>query len=264
MTNKFDGNLWKWLLTNVMGKLAPSTEEATEGQVLTVGDEGAMEWANPSTGRDVPDASGATDGDVLTVDGEGGYGWEALPTVREVPSAAAASDGDVLTADGSGGFAWETPGGGSAAYSPTGWYKYTMTTTQQNGQGYGFPVKTSAMAGVTADPIAVENAGAGGGQNGYLEILWFHKESGKTFTYIPTVLNTDAMIIGSGSSKNVYAIDNDTGELVKIGSVTASNSTLYVIFYPADYTKGGGDVILCHYVNKYSETVAAGVLNAVS
>lgn len=84
MTNKFDGNLWKWLLANVMGKLAPSTEEATEGQVLTVGDEGAMEWSDPSTGRDVPATSGASAGDVLTVDGEGDYGWQALPAMNSL------------------------------------------------------------------------------------------------------------------------------------------------------------------------------------
>ena len=261
MTNKFDGNLWKWLLANVMGKLTPSTEEATEGQVLTVGDEGAMGWADPSTGRDVPATSGASDGDVLTVDGEGGYGWEALPEVREVPSAAAASDGDVLTADGSGGFAWEAPsgGGGSSAYTPTGWYKYTMPTSQAQYQGYGFPMKDSVMAGTTADPICQEN----GGQSGYLEVVWFHKESGKTFMAIPAVIDTTEMTT-SKPARKIYAIDVSDGAVKTVGTVSISPTTLYAIFTPADYTVGGGDVILCHYVNKYSETVAAGVLSAVS
>lgn len=75
MTNKFSGTLWKWLLTNVMAKLTPSTENATEGQVLTVDNQGGMEWANPNTGRDVPACTASDVGKILSVKSNG-YGWD--------------------------------------------------------------------------------------------------------------------------------------------------------------------------------------------
>lgn len=128
MTNKFDGNLWKWLLQNVLGKLLPDTTEASAGDVATVAEDGSVEWASPAEPpevRVVP--TGGTTGQVLTAGSDNAYGWA---DVSQVP--AGGTQGQVLT-KGASGYGW------AAAPAPAGvevyvddtanWYSGTSGTT---------------------------------------------------------------------------------------------------------------------------------------
>lgn len=239
MTNKFDGNLWKWLLTNVMGKLTPSTEEASEGQVLTVGDEGEMEWSDPSTGRDVPDASGASDGDVLTVDNEGGYGWEALPVMREVPVASEASDGDVLTADGSGGYAWEAPAGGGG--SALKFYRFQ------------FPSGLSANG-----TCFIPHTSAWWQEGGKIALLFWRQHSGSTTkTTQPMVLIKED---GADSAQQLLWATDTEGTFTRWGYFNfGSNLANSTISWGTRVPSTSEEIILC-WLAKPADVVDGGAM----
>jgi hypothetical protein len=66
-----------------------SSSSATEGQVLTVNDQGTANWATPSSGSALP--AGGTDGDVLTINNTGAPVWEAPSGSTAVYLAADAS-----------------------------------------------------------------------------------------------------------------------------------------------------------------------------
>ena len=108
MTKKFDGNLWKWLLANVVGNLLPEKTGATAGQVPSIDAEGGVVWTNPDTGRDVP--TGGINGQALKAGADDSYGWA---DIREVP--AGGTSGQVLSADGLGAYQWTDPAGGAGA-----------------------------------------------------------------------------------------------------------------------------------------------------
>lgn len=67
---KFDGNLWKWLLENVVTKLLPDATASDAGKVAKVQSDGSVAW-----GEDASLPDGGTAGQVLTKT-ESGAGWQ--------------------------------------------------------------------------------------------------------------------------------------------------------------------------------------------
>ena len=83
--------------------------EDKTGSTYTAGEGLTLENGEFSVDNPLPGVSGATQGDVLTV-GDNGPEWAAVPS--ELPDSTGASQGDVLTV-GSSGLEWATPAGGA-------------------------------------------------------------------------------------------------------------------------------------------------------
>ena len=149
MTKKFDGNLWKWLLANVVGNLLPDKTGATAGQVPSIDAEGGVEWTNPDTGRDVP--TGGVSGQVLKAGADDAYSWA---DIREVP--AGGTSGQVLSADGLGAYAWADAASGGDLPS------YEVTLNSVNFPSGGGSTEISAFgAWLSNNHSEIYNAVAG-------------------------------------------------------------------------------------------------------
>lgn len=118
MTKKFDGNLWKWLINNVLGKLLPATDDAEDGYVPVYRD-GDIAWEAPSDDY-LPLAGGHMEDDATIV----------LPASQDSAQSVVGSQSVAVSRTNSGvGFSntW------SAALSSSGLNVSQMNDSSQSG-----------------------------------------------------------------------------------------------------------------------------------
>lgn len=192
MTKKFDGNLWKWLINNVLGKLLPATDDAEDGYVPVYRD-GDIAWEAQSTGG-------------------GGDNWVTMWTWADASSMKGQTAGSVAAGD-----LTNNPGWTSNAEIPVGTkFRLTFSSADDN-----YLRRPTIMVGeITPEYVATTQ------QNlekvlgfGCMELRVsqiFHRQVNIRFDIQTQVINWTAGGLFSMSAQPQTATDNSACRLLKV------------------------------------------------